>query len=312
MDKLRAMEIFAKVAEQGSFVRAADRLGLSPAAVTAAVKNLEAHLGVQLFTRTTRKVSLTVDGGAYLEHCTAILSNIDDIEGALRRTRSEPEGRLRVALPTGLGHLYVSPGLPAFCARFPKVTVIMTLGDRFGDFIEEDVDVILRVGEPQEPSMVARHLYDARFVTCASPAYLARHGVPDSPDALAGHNCLGYFSPVLARAAPWRFSRDGVDRTHEPEGRLHLNNPEVLVDMAIAGVGIIQLLETGVAHALRDGRLVPLLPEWQAASLPVSVMYWPSRHLSARVRVFVDFLAELFARQLPHLQAVRPSYGRGG
>jgi LysR family transcriptional regulator for bpeEF and oprC len=306
------MQVFARVAELGGFSRAADKLGMSPPSVTSAVRNLEAHLGVRLLTRTTRKVSLTDDGRAYLERCNRVLAEIEETEAALKRTRTEPQGRLRVEMPTGMGHLYVTPALPVFCQRYPKVIVVMTMGDRFVDLTEEDVDVIVRVGELADSSMVARRLYDARFITCASPDYLRRFGTPTEPDELAGHNCLGYFSASLGRSAQWQFARNGVEHLHSPGGTLHLNNPEALVDLAIAGAGIVNLLETGVAPALQGGKLVTILADWQTAALPVSVLYWPSRHLSARVRVFVEFLSELFARKLPHLRPVRAAYGRGG
>lgn len=312
MDKLHAMQVFVRVAETGGFARAADKLGMSPPSVTSAVRNLETHLGAQLLTRTTRKVSLTDDGRAYLERCNRVLAEIEETEAALKRTSTEPQGRLRVEMPTGLGHLYVTPALPAFCQRYPKVSVVMTMGDRFVNLSEEDVDVIVRVGELADSPMVARRLYDARFVTCASPAYLERCGVPMIPDDLAGHNCLGYFSASLGRSAEWSFAREGVEKAYSPTGSLHLNNPEALVDLAIAGAGIVNLLETGVAPALRDGKLVGILANWQVPAQPVSALYWPSRHLSARVRVFVDFLSELFAHQLPHLRPVRTAYGRGG
>lgn len=306
------MQVFARVAELGGFARAADRLGISPASVTTAVRNLEIHLGASLLTRTTRKVRLTDDGRAYLERCNRVLAEIDETEAAIKRTSTEPQGRLRVEMPTGLGHLYVTPALPAFSRRYPKVVVVMTMGDRFVDLSEEDVDVIVRVGELADSSMVARRLYDARFITCASPDYLRRCGTPVTPQELDRHNCLGYFSASLGRSASWQFGRNGMSAEHVPSGSLHLNNPEALVDLAIAGAGIIHLLETGVTAALRSGDLVAILPDWQAKALPVSALYWPSRHLSARVRVFVDFLDELFAAHVPRLRAGRPAYGRGG
>lgn len=312
MDKLHAMQVFVRVAETGGFARAANKLGMSPPSVTSTVRNLELRLGARLLNRTTRKVSLTDDGRAYLERCVRVLAEIEETEAALRRTSTEPQGRLRVEMPTGLGHLYVTPALPAFCRRYPKVHVVMTMGDRFVNLSEEDVDVIVRVGDLADSSMVARRLYEARFVTCASPEYLARFGTPQTPADLAGHNCLGYFSASLGRSAEWGFARDGAQTTHAPTGTLHLNNPEALVDLAVAGAGIVNLLETGVAPALREGKLVAILADWQVAAQPVSALYWPSRHLSARVRVFVDFLSELFARQLPHLLPVRTAYGRGG
>ena len=309
MDKLHAMEIFVRVAELESFARAAERLNLAPASVSTAIRNLETHLGVRLMTRTTRKVSLTDDGRAYLARCRRLLAEIDETESALKQTQSRPQGRLRVEIPTGLGHLYVTPALPGFSARYPEVKVVVTLGDRFVDLTEEEVDVILRVGPLEDSTMVAKRVYDARFVTCASPGYVARHGRPKSPSELAQHNCLGYFSASLGRSARWNYHKGGRDVMHAPEGTLHMNNSEALIDLAVAGTGIVCMLETGVLRAIRAGHLVPLLEDWESPVLPISVLYWPSRHLSAKVRVFVDFIAELFVKQVPHLT---PAYGRGG
>lgn len=309
MDKLHAMEVFVRVAEHESFSKAAERLNLAPASVSIAIRNLETHLGVRLMTRTTRKVSLTDDGRAYLERCRRLLAEIAETESALKQTQSRPQGRLRVEIPTGLGHLYVTPALPGFSVRYPDVKVVVTLGDRFVDLTEEEVDVILRVGVLDDSTMVARRVYDARFVTCAAPAYVARHGRPKSPSDLVRHNCLGYFSASLGRSARWHYRKGGRDLVHAPEGTLHMNNSEALIDLAIAGAGIVCMLETGLLRAIRAGHLVPLLEDWESPVLPISVLYWPSRHLSAKVRVFVDFISELFAKQVPHL---KPAYGRAG
>ncbi|MDB5806228.1 MAG: bacterial regulatory helix-turn-helix, lysR family protein [Betaproteobacteria bacterium] len=312
MDKLHAMEVFTKVAELGSFTKAAERMEMAPASVSAAVQNLEAHLGVRLFTRTTRKINLTDDGRAYLERSLRVLAEIEETESALKQTQTNPQGKLRVEIPTGLGHMYVTPALPAFSARYPDMQVVMTLNDRFVDLTEEEVDVILRIGELSDSTMVARRLYEARFICCASPDYLKRHGAPKSPDELAQHNCIGYFSASLGRSARWNFKKDGQPYTHAPTGTLHVNNSEAVIDLAAAGVGIICMLETSLFRAIREGRLVPVLQDFDTQSMPVSALYWPSRHLSAKVRVFIDFIAELFAREVAELQQARAAFGRGG
>lgn len=313
MDKLHAMEVFTKVAELGSFTRAAERMNMAPASVSAAVQNLEAHLGVRLFTRTTRKINLTDDGRAYLERSLRVLAEIDETESALKQTQTRPQGKLRVEIPTGLGHMYVTPALPAFAERYPEVQVVMTLNDRFVDLTEEEVDVILRIGALEDSTMVARKLYEARFIVCASPDYLKRHGTPRHPRELAQHNCIGYFSASLGRSARWNLKRNGEPYTHAPTGTLAVNNSEAVVDLASAGAGIICMLETGLFRAIRDGRLVPILEDWETQSMPVNALYWPSRHLSAKVRVFIDFIAELFAREVAQLQQSRAAaFGRGG
>ncbi|HEY4372406.1 MAG TPA: LysR family transcriptional regulator [Burkholderiales bacterium] len=312
MDKLHAMQVFTRVAELESFTRAAERLDMAPASVSAAVQNLESHLGVRLFTRTTRKINLTDDGRAYLERCLRVLAEIEETEAALKQTQTNPQGKLRVEIPTGLGHMYVTPALPAFSERYPDVQVVMTLNDRFVELVEEEVDIIMRIGTLGDSPMVARRLYEARFVACASPDYLKRHGAPRHPRELAQHNCMGYFSASLGRSARWHFRREGESHTYSPNGTLHVNNSEALVDLAIAGAGIICLLETSLARAIREGRLVPILEGWEREAMPVSALYWPSRHLSAKVRVFIDFISELFNREMAQLQAVRAELARTG
>lgn len=312
MDKLHAMEVFTKVAELGSFSRAAERMNLAPASVSAAVQNLETHLGVRLFTRTTRKINLTDDGVAYLERSLRVLSEIAETEAALKQTQTKPQGKLRVEIPTGLGHIYVTPALPAFSERYPDVQVVMTMNDRFVDLTEEEVDIILRIGALSDSAMVARKLYEARFICCASPDYLRRNGEPKTPRELAQHNCIGYYSASLGRAARWNFKRGSESATHSPKGTFALNNAEAVTDLAIAGAGIIYMLETSLFRAIRDGRLVPVLPDWETQTFPVSALYWPSRHLSAKVRVFVDFIADLFTRELAQQHQARAAFGRGG
>lgn len=210
--------------------------------------------------------------------------------------------------------MYVRPALPVFCARDPKVNPELTMSDGFVDLTGEDVDILLRVATLADSPMVARNLCESRFIPCAAPAYLAQRGIPANPQVLAGHHCLGYFSASLGRSARWSFSRNGRESIHAPGGNLHLNNPEAPIDLAIDGAGIDSMLETAYAPAIRDGKRTPIPMDWQTPTLPVSVLYWPSRHLSApvRVRVLVDFLGELFARQVPHLRPARTAYGRGG
>ena len=312
MDKLHAMEVFTRVAEAGSFTRAAERMNLAPASVSAAVQNLEALLGVRLLTRTTRKISLTDDGRAYLERSQRVLTEIAETEAALKQTQTKPQGKLRVEIPTGLGHLYVTPALPAFAERYPDVQIVMTFNDRFVDLTEEEVDVILRIGELSDSAMVARRLYEAHFIACASPDYIKRHGAPKTVRELSKHNCIGYFSASLGRSARWTFKRGTETAVHAPNGTLAVNNAEAVVDLAIAGAGIVYMLETSLFRGIRDGRLVPVLEDWDTQTFPVSALYWPSRHLSAKVRVFVDFIAELFAREVGQLQQARAAFGRGG
>ena len=298
MDKLLAMQVFNAVVESGNFTRAARRLRLSNATVSTLVQNLEAHLGAKLITRTTRSMHPTDDGIAYYERSRRILADVEETENLLARTRSRPQGPLRVDLPTTFGRLYFIHALPRFIARYPDIQLTITVTDRRVDIIHEGVDAAVRTGVLEDSNFIARKLYDARFVACASPAFIARHGEPRTPQDLARFRCLGFMSPFTEQVTQWQFSRGegttGEHHVHAVDGRLNIMNADALVEAAIAGVGIIYLLDISVNRALAAGQLRALLPDWQTSTLPVSVLYPHTRHLSPKVRAFADFVAEMF------------------
>jgi LysR family transcriptional regulator for bpeEF and oprC len=298
MDRLTSMEVFKWVVDLGSFSRAADRLDLSKATVTAHVAAIENRLGVRLLNRTTRKLSLTEDGAAYLDHARRVLADVAETEDMLSRARTTPRGRLRVDMPVTLGRQHIVPALPRFAAQYPEIEIVATLDDRRIDLVEEGVDVAIRMGELEDSSFIARRVYSTGFIVCASPDYLAIHGTPATPEDLVHHQCLSFYWAAQRHTFEWPFERDGQRFAITPRGRLSVSNAEALVDAALAGAGIICALEMIVSRHLASGELIPILDDVRSTSqVPISVIYPQNRHLSPKVRVFVDFVAGLFPRQ---------------
>jgi LysR family transcriptional regulator for bpeEF and oprC len=297
MDRLQSMEVFSWVVELGSFSRAADRLNLSKATVTSHVAALENRLGVRLLNRTTRRLNLTEDGAAYLEHCKRVLADIAETESSLARGKAVPRGRLRVDMPVSIGLQYVLPALPRFSAQYPELEVVATLTDQRIDLIAEGVDAALRTGALEDSSFVARKVYDGRFIVAASPSYLERFGEPKAPDELSRHNCLAFYRAGIGRDEDWVFEREGERIVRPPNGRLALSSGEALVDAAIAGIGIVYFNDLLLVRSMAARQLRPILTEWTRRDpLPISVIYPQNRHLSAKVRAFVEFVTGLFAR----------------
>jgi DNA-binding transcriptional LysR family regulator len=292
------MEVFRWVVELGSFSRAADRLNLSNATVTTHVASLENRLGIKLLNRTTRRLALTDDGSAYLDHVRRVLADVEETESVLTAGRITPQGVLRIDLPTAIGRLFVVPALPRFAAQYPELRVIAVLEDRRVDLLEEGVDAAVRIGPLVDSSLVARRVYEAGFVTCASPDYLALHGTPQTPADLAAHQCLGLYSQSLGAVFEWGFEKGGERIDFRPEGPLAVSNGEALIDAAIAGAGIATVLDLMSSRWIASGALTPILQDWQRRDrYPISVVYPQNRHLSAKVRVFTDFIAGLFPRR---------------
>jgi LysR family transcriptional regulator for bpeEF and oprC len=294
MDRFTAMQVFNAVVESGSFSRAARRLRMSNASVSTQIQNLESHLGVKLISRTTRSMSPTDDGIAYYERSRRILADVEETETLLSRARSRPQGPLRVDLPTTFGRLYFIHALPKFIERYPDIQLTITVTDRRVDIMHEGVDAAVRTGALEDSNLIAKKLYDARFIACASPAFIARHGEPKDPEDLKRFACLGFMSPLTEQVTQWQFNRGTEQHVHSVDGKVNIMNADALVEAAIAGVGIIYLLDISVNRALAAGQLRPLLPDWQTSVIPVSVLYPQTRHLSAKVRAFADFVAEMF------------------
>jgi len=293
LDKLTAIRIFSKVAENGGFSQAATSLGLSKSAVSKHVSMLETALGAQLFNRTTRRVRLTEEGRLYLERVSRILDDLDEADSAVASLATEPQGLLRINSALIFGNLHIAPLLPDFMRRHPCVRVELELSDRFVDLVEDGYDCAIRIGQLADSPLIARKLAEVPMHIVAAPDYLDRRGRPDSPAALADHDCLLY--QTRSGGADWNL-RDaaGAPAPVRVSGPFSTDNGLALRDAALGGVGIGLLPAFILGDDLTTGRLVELLPHHRPAPLPIHAVYPPNRHLSARVRRFIDFLAERF------------------
>ncbi|HEX6361431.1 MAG TPA: LysR substrate-binding domain-containing protein [Albitalea sp.] len=309
MDKFTAMQAFVRVVEAGTFTRAADSLHLPKPTVTRLVQSLESQLDTLLLNRTTRRVTLTQDGAAYYDRAVRLLGEMEELESSMSRAKANPRGRLRIDVGSTVAQLLVIPALPDFCARYPDIQIDMGVSDRPVDLIGENVDCVLRGGEIVDQSLVARRLGEFHLIACAAPAYLQRHGVPKHPAELedGSHRVVHYFSHRTGRIHPFHFRKDG--QTLEIVGRhaLSVNDSNANLAAGLAGLGIIRTGSFVAAPHFAAGALVPLLLDWCGDTVPLHVVYPPNRHLSAKLRVFVDWVAELFARNdLIHRQCGLP------
>jgi LysR family transcriptional regulator for bpeEF and oprC len=295
MDKLQAMEVFVQVVDAGGFTRAAEQMHMPKATVSTLIQALENALSVKLLNRTTRQVNVTADGAAYYEHCRRILADIRDTEDSLSLTHASPSGRLRVEVPSGLGQRVIIPALPDFYRRYPGIAMEMGCGDRPVHLIEEGVDCAVRGGALPDSTLIARRIGILHFITCATPAYLAQHGRPAHPDELAAHECINYIMSSSKQMLAWDFERGGDSIRSTPPGRFAVNNSEALMMAGLAGLGIMQLPSFLVDDYLRDGQLERVLDDWDTDPVPLHVVYPQSRHLSATVRAFVEWVSALFA-----------------
>jgi LysR family transcriptional regulator for bpeEF and oprC len=295
MNKLQAMEVFVQVVDAGSFTRAADMLQLPKATVSTLVQSLEKALSAKLLHRTTRNVTVTTDGAAYYERCLRILSDVRDAEESLSRTRMSPSGRIRVDAPTGLSSEILVPALPDFFERYPDIVLELGCSDRPVDLVEEGVDCAVRGGELQNSSLIARRIGMVNFLTAAAPSYLARHGVPQHPRDLEQHRCVNYFSQKNGKTFDWDFRR-GDERLVMPmRGAIALNDSNAYSAAGLAGLGVVQMVDYLLNEHVEAGRMVQILSDWRSDPLPIHVVYPQNRHLSAKVRAFVEWVAELFA-----------------
>jgi len=300
MKNLNAIPLFIAVGESANLTLAAGRLGLSASAVSKAVSRLEEEIGQRLVNRTTRRITLTEEGAIFLEHCRQVVAGVADAEAAVAYTRSAPRGRLRVQMPVGFGRIIVAPTLGEFTRRYPELILDIEQSDRVFDIASEGKDAIICIGDPADSRVVARKLCDLRFITCASPDYLARHGVPCVPEDLVRHRCLGYLIPPAGHYRDWRFERDGQPLEMTISGTLNINSTESLLDATIAGAGIAQMATFVAADAVRAGKLKIVLREFVPAVGPsVSVVYLPNKHMSPRIRAFIDFMITLVPEAPP-------------
>ncbi|KAF0814064.1 HTH-type transcriptional regulator DmlR [Andreprevotia sp. IGB-42] len=288
MDRLAAMQVFNKVVEAGSFVRAAALLGISTTAASRLVADLESHLGARLLQRTTRRLSLTEAGRAYHERAMQILADIAEAEAALDDETAQPGGLLRVNAPVSFGVRHLATLLPRYQAAHPAVKLELTLSDRTVDLVEEGYDLALRISGQLAGNLITRRLAPIRIAACAAPAYLARHGAPQTPQELLQHNCLIY--TYGAGGDEWRFTQGGTVHTIKVQGTLRANNGDLLVAAARAGAGLINEPTFLVGDDLQAGTLECVLPGFASPELALYAVYPSRRHLSAKVRSFIDFL----------------------
>ena len=298
MDRFYSITTFTRVVEQGSFAAAAERLGVSTSAVSRSVADLESHLGVRLLNRTTRRLSLTEAGQSFLERAVQLLADLEEAEAAVSSSAVSPRGTLRVTCAITFGERFVAPVVAEFCARHPDLRFDVELSDRVVDIVDEGFDLAIRIGAPGSASLIARRIGETQLVCCAAPAYLERYGRPRVPEDLARHRCLSY--AYLAMRDTWRFiDRDGGERTVKIGGPVQANNGRFLASIALTGAGIALEPDFIIGELIANGSLVALLPGFEPPASPIYVVYPSRRHLSAKVRAFVDFIAERFAKHAP-------------
>ena len=299
MNDLEAMRIFARVAELGSFTRAAEDLGLPKASVSTAVQRLETRLGTRLLHRTTRRVEMTQDGQVFYGRGRELLADMDELQSMFRRSAESLRGRLRVDMPTGTARNFIIPRLPEFLDAHPHLEIELSSTDRRVDPVREGFDCVLRVGALGDSSLIARPLGAHRIVNCASPDYLQRHGVPQTLDDLAGHRLIHYVTTFGAKPDGFEYFDGERYRILPMSGTLTVNNAESYEAACLAGLGIIQAPFLGMRPLLEQGRLVEVLAQWPAEPMPVSLLYAQRRNLPRRVQVFMNWVAEVLR---PHLQ----------
>jgi DNA-binding transcriptional LysR family regulator len=296
MDQLQAIRAFARVVEAGSFTKAADTLGMPNASLTKSIQALEAHLRVKLLLRTTRRVSVTPEGAQYYEKTQRLLKELDDVDASFSAAQTRPRGHLRVDMGSSIANLVLLPALPAFLARYPDIRIDLGVSDKHVNLIGDNVDCVIRGGELTDLSLVGRQIGSASWVTCATPAYLREHGTPQHPSELEeGHAIAQYLSTRTGRGIPLNFARRG-ERVEVAGGRsVGVNESNAHIAAGVAGLGIIQTFKYAAAPYIESGALVPILEKWQPERYPFYVVYPSNRYVSNRLRVFIDWAADLFA-----------------
>ncbi|MGV2905725.1 LysR family transcriptional regulator [Achromobacter sp. AGC25] len=303
MDRFQEMQVFVRIAERRSFSLAAEDLQIPRATVTNLIKRMEKRLGARLLERTTRQVRLTQDGEAYYQRCVRLLADLEEADGAFLNTA--PKGLLRVNAQGTLAKYFVMPGLPGFLERYPDIVLHLGEDDRLVDMVREGVDCVLRAGALQDSSLVGRQIALMPQVTVASPAYLARFGTPASLEALQGHRAVDYLSSATGRSMPLDFMVDGRRVLVRPASVISVTGAELYTGAALAGLGLAQVPRYRVERELAAGHLRIVLPHTPPAPMPVSVLYPQNRQVSARVRVFTQWLADVFATAFDQTMPVR-------
>jgi DNA-binding transcriptional LysR family regulator len=301
MDRFDAMQAFARVVETGSFTKAAGTLHMSKTTVTQLVQQLEARLRVKLLNRTTRKVNVTADGAVYYERVIGLLADLDDAETSLSAAATLPRGRLRVDVPSPLARMILVPALPAFHARYPDIQIDMGVSDRKVDMVGENVDCVVRGGELTDQSLMARRVGDLQLGVYAAPSYLQRLGTPNHPRELedSEHRIVGFLWARTGKALPYAMYNDHERLKIHGRYVLAVDDGNAYLAAGLAGMGILWLPDYMARGDVASGALVPLFDGWRMEAMPLYVAFPPNRHISIKVRVFIDWVAELMAQHAP-------------
>lgn len=300
MDRIDLYRVLVRVVEAGSFTKAAATLNVPRSTVSTAIATLEARLGTRLLSRTTRQVSPTQDGLAFYERCLRLIEDCEELEALFRKNGgSAPAGRLSVDMPGRIGRLIVAPALPAFLERYPGIDIQIGMSDRAVDLIGENVDCVVRIGPLSDSALIARNIGLLPLKNVASAAYIARHGMPQTPDDLTqGHLAVRYASPTTGRMESWEWEENGETKSVPVASRVMVNSAEGYIACCLAGLGLIQVPGFDVDAHIAAGELVEVLPDYQCAPMPITLLYPHRRHLSQRLQLFADWLAELLTERL--------------
>jgi DNA-binding transcriptional LysR family regulator len=296
LDQLAALRAFVRIVETGSFTQAALVLNTPKPTVSKLVQQLEAHLRTRLLSRTTRRLAVTADGAAYYERALRLLSDLDELDASVTASQARPRGKLRIDVSSSIAQGIILPALGRFFERYPDIQLDIGASDTQADLVTDNVDCVIRAGAIGDLSLIARRIADMHMTTCATPAYLKAHGMPDHPSALEhGHFIVGYLKRRLAEPHPFSFTRGAETLSVTGPYQTAVNESQTYLAAALAGYGIIQVPYFMVRDHLHSGAMQAVLPEWTVPSLPLHVVYPPNRHLSTRLRVFVDWTAGVFA-----------------
>ncbi|VCU68040.1 HTH-type transcriptional regulator DmlR [Pigmentiphaga humi] len=301
--------IFVQVADHLSLSEAASRLGLTASGVSRALTRLESRVGVKLMTRSPRGVKLTSDGAEFHVRCRQLLADMEMAVSTVSKGRTTPRGRLRLQCPVGFGKHVVIPALPAFMQRYPELVIDLQLDDRQYDLTKENIDVAIRVGHVRDTKLVAKRLCRTRFITCASPDYLARHGEPSSPAELSGHRCIGYFNAQTGRYREWGYVEDAVERWRPVHGPINISTADGLLDAALNGCGIATMTTFVAAQSVASGHLVIVLKNYTTVGPDISIVYPPQNRTSAPARALINFLVDLVPKQPLWEQMINDALG---
>jgi len=293
LNMLEAMNIYVNVVEQGSFTRAAEVLDLHRPAVTRAVQNLEQDLGVKLLHRTTRQVNMTDEGAEFYQRCLSLLNELEDVRHTFSRTQP-PRGRLRLDIPITLARAVIIPALADFQCRYPDIDIVLGTSDRRIDLIAERVDCVIRLGELNDSSFIARRLGTARMATCAAPAYLEKHGTPHTIDELVkSHRAVNFFSNNSLQIMEWKFTVEGKITAIKMPSSILVDNSEAFLSCGLAGLGILHGLRPSLAPYIARGELTEILTDFPPPPKPLSLLYPDRRYLAPKVRAFIDWLHDI-------------------